>query len=175
MAQKIGFSQKKSNFYLKKSNFLPRRILYTKSGLQSWELGFFRGGRHFKKIYRKYDLFPKNLIFSQKNWIFSQKNIKNRIFSQKIRKKRNFSIGLSSMSSPRFFFYQIRVYFSNRKQMSIGTCHIPAGSSNPADKFRFAKSSLGLDGLMTTNVLLVTNMLHASVKLICFYYLKYWF
>jgi hypothetical protein len=52
------------------------------------------------------------------------------------------------------FFCQIRErMLSNTRQMSVGTCQISAGSSNPDDKFgfnlaivytlRFAKSSLG--------------------------------
>jgi hypothetical protein len=38
--------------------------------------------------------------------------------------------------------------------MSIETCQISAWSSNPDDKFgyRFAKSSMGLNGLVTKNV-----------------------
>jgi hypothetical protein len=50
--------------------------------------------------------------------------------------------------------------------MSIGTCQISAGSSNPDDKFgyRFAKSSMGLNGLATKNVPLF-NGLYISRKM----------
>jgi hypothetical protein len=47
--------------------------------------------------------------------------------------------------------------------MSKGICQIPGGSFFPDNKFgRFAKCSLGLDGLMTKNVPLVLQTKNES-------------